>query len=221
MLHRRSTHKWLGCMLRTVTTGNHDTLNLAHQLHAGSKTFDANRPYLVSRNVAMRNRFGFFNAMERSGRQEISNMLTYRQIGFSGRIASPPSTEVRKHFVFRARSLVKPFGPRLLNSRSPEEAQRILRGPRCTNLQPMLTRPSLPTQKFGKFWCDPFVSHSVNRASVCHAHTSPTRSVEIKTGRWSLMLLVSVLPTEKCTNKICAKLIPCFAGCCVPCWTIW
>ena len=94
---------------------------------------------------------GFLNAMERSGRQEIASMLTYRQIGFSGRIASPPSTEVRRHCVFRPASLVKPFGPRLLNSRSPEEAQRILRGPRCTNLQPMLTRPYLPTQNMQNF----------------------------------------------------------------------
>ena len=31
---------------------------------------------------------------------------------------------------------------------------------------------------------------------------------------WSLLLLVSVLPTERCTNKICARWILCFAGCC-------
>ena len=33
---------------------------------------------------------------------------------------------------------------------------------------------------------------------------------------WSFLLLVSVLPTERSTNRICARLILCFAGCCVP-----
>ena len=40
-----------------------DTINLAHHLNAASKIFYANRPYLVNRNVAMRDRFRYFNAM--------------------------------------------------------------------------------------------------------------------------------------------------------------
>ena len=62
VLDRGSTHKWLGCMLCTANTGSH-TLDLAHHLHAASKAFYANRPYLVNRNVAMRDRFRYFNAM--------------------------------------------------------------------------------------------------------------------------------------------------------------
>ena len=62
VLDRGSTHKWLGCMLCTSKTGSH-TLDLAHHLHAASKAFYANRPYLVNRNVAMRDRFRYFNAM--------------------------------------------------------------------------------------------------------------------------------------------------------------
>ena len=37
-------------------------LDLAHHLHAASKAFFANRPYLVNRN-AMQDRFRYFNAM--------------------------------------------------------------------------------------------------------------------------------------------------------------
>ena len=62
VLDRGSTHKWLGCMLCTANTGNH-TLDLAHHLHAASKAFFANRPYLVNRNVAMQDRLKYFNAM--------------------------------------------------------------------------------------------------------------------------------------------------------------
>ena len=62
VVDRGSTHKWLGCMLCTANTGNH-SLDLAHHLHAASKAFFANRPYLVNRNVAMQDRFRYFNAM--------------------------------------------------------------------------------------------------------------------------------------------------------------
>ena len=62
VLDRGSTHKWLGCMLCTAKTGSH-TLDLAHHLRAASKAFYANRPYLVNRNVAMPDRFKYFNAM--------------------------------------------------------------------------------------------------------------------------------------------------------------
>jgi len=62
VLDRGSTHKWLGCMLCTANTGSH-TLGLAHHLHAALKAFYANRPYLVNRNVAMRDRFRYSNAM--------------------------------------------------------------------------------------------------------------------------------------------------------------
>ena len=57
MLDRGFTHKWLGCMLRTANAGNH-TLGLAHHLYVASKTFFANRPYLVNRNVAMQDPSG-------------------------------------------------------------------------------------------------------------------------------------------------------------------
>ena len=59
VLDRGSTYKCLGCMLCTASTGTH-TLDLAHHFHAASKTFYANRPYLVNRNVAMRDRFRYF-----------------------------------------------------------------------------------------------------------------------------------------------------------------
>ena len=62
VLDRGSTHKWLGCMLCTANTGSH-TLDVAHHLHAASKAFYANRAYLVNTNVAMRDRFRYFNAM--------------------------------------------------------------------------------------------------------------------------------------------------------------
>ena len=62
VLDRGSTHKWLGCMLCTANTGSH-TLDVAHHLDAASKAFYANRAYLVNRNVAMRDRFRYFNAM--------------------------------------------------------------------------------------------------------------------------------------------------------------
>ena len=67
MLHRGFTHKWLGCMLCTATTGNH-TLDLAHQLHAASQPFLTHRPqtilsYLENRNVAMQDRLRHFHAM--------------------------------------------------------------------------------------------------------------------------------------------------------------
>ena len=62
VIDRGSTHKWLGCMLCTANTGNH-SLDLAHHLHAASKAFFANRPYLVNRNVAMQDRFRYFNSM--------------------------------------------------------------------------------------------------------------------------------------------------------------
>ena len=48
VLHRGSTHKWLGCMLCTANTGNH-TSDLAHHLQAASHY--AHRPVLVNRNV--------------------------------------------------------------------------------------------------------------------------------------------------------------------------
>ena len=56
VLHRGSTHKWLGCMLCTASTGNHAP-DLAHHLQAASKAFFAHRPFLVNKNVAMRDRF--------------------------------------------------------------------------------------------------------------------------------------------------------------------
>ena len=62
VLDRASTHKWLGCMLCTAGTGSHAP-DLAHHLQAASKTFFAHRPFLVNRNVPMRDRFKYFDAM--------------------------------------------------------------------------------------------------------------------------------------------------------------
>ena len=82
--------------------------------------------------------------LEQGGRQEISNILTYR---FLGRLQLCPSLTSGGS----ACSLVTLFGHGLLNSRSAGGAQKTLGGPRCTNLQPMwsgvliLTRPCFPT----------------------------------------------------------------------------
>ena len=62
VLDRGSTHKWLECMLCTASTGNHAP-NLAHHLPAASKPFFAHRLFLVNRNVTMRDRFKYFDAM--------------------------------------------------------------------------------------------------------------------------------------------------------------
>ena len=62
VLDRGSTHKWLGCMLCTASTGNHAP-DLAHHLQAAPKAFFAHRFFLVNRNVAMRDRFKYFDAM--------------------------------------------------------------------------------------------------------------------------------------------------------------
>ena len=62
VLGRGSTHKWLGCMLCTAGTGNHAP-NLAHHLPAASKAFFAHIFFLVNRNVTMRGRFKYFDAM--------------------------------------------------------------------------------------------------------------------------------------------------------------
>ena len=85
--------------------------------------------------------------LERSGRQEISNILTYRQLVLFGKIAALPFTDVRRQCVFSGPL----FGRGLLNSRSAGGAQKTLGCPRCTNLLPMwlgvlsLTRPCFPT----------------------------------------------------------------------------
>ena len=62
VLERGSTHKWLGCMLCTASTGNHAP-DLAHHLQAASKAFFAHGSFLVNKNVPMRNRFKYFDAM--------------------------------------------------------------------------------------------------------------------------------------------------------------
>ena len=101
--------------------------------------------------------------------------------------------------------LVKPFGPGLLNSRSAEDAQRIPGGPRCTNLQPLwsgvltLMRPCFPTWSTGKSWRNPFVSHSANRAPVCHAHVSLTRGFEMK---WNETWSVNVNAWTPCGGPV-------------------
>ena len=61
VLDRGSTHQWLGCMLCTASTGNHAP-DLAHHLQVASKAFFAHRPFLVNRNVTMRDR-KYFDAM--------------------------------------------------------------------------------------------------------------------------------------------------------------
>ena len=62
VLDRASTHKWLGCMLCTAGTGSHAP-DLAHHLQAASKTFFAHRPFLVNRNVPMRDRLTVSNIL--------------------------------------------------------------------------------------------------------------------------------------------------------------
>ena len=72
--------------------------------------------------------------LERSGRQEISNILTYRQLVLFGKVAALPFTDVRRQCVFSGHTQRR---GRPKNSG----------GPRCTNLQPtwsgvlILTRP--------------------------------------------------------------------------------
>ena len=61
-LDRAPTYEWLGCMLCTANTCNHN-LHSANHAHAASTNFYANRPYLVNRNIAMRDRFTYFNAV--------------------------------------------------------------------------------------------------------------------------------------------------------------
>ena len=43
--------------------------------------------------------------LEQSGRQEISSILTYRNLVLFGRIAAPPSTDVNRQCVFSAQTL--------------------------------------------------------------------------------------------------------------------
>ena len=43
--------------------------------------------------------------LERSGRQEISSILTYRKLVLLGTIAAPPSTDVRRQCVFSVQTL--------------------------------------------------------------------------------------------------------------------
>ena len=76
--------------------------------------------------------------LEQSGRQEILSIVTYRQLLFflGKKLQLCPSLMWGGHACF----LVKPFGPGLLNSRSPEDAQGIPRGLGCTNLQPLWSR---------------------------------------------------------------------------------
>ena len=119
--------------------------------------------------------------LEQSGRQEISSILTYRQLVLFGRIAALPSTDVRRQCVFSGQTL----RPRIAEQPQRRGRPKNSWGPRCTNLQPMwsgvltLMRPCFPTSSSGKSWHDPFVSHSANRAPVCHAHVSLTRGFEM------------------------------------------
>ena len=55
-------HIWLGNMLCTANTGNH-TSDLAQRPQTASKAFYSHRPSLVNKNVTMRDRFGYFDAM--------------------------------------------------------------------------------------------------------------------------------------------------------------
>ena len=72
--------------------------------------------------------------LEQSGRQEISSIVTYRQLVLFGKIAALPSTNVRKQCVFSGQTL----RPRIA-----EQPQRRGRpknswgSQRCTNLQPL------------------------------------------------------------------------------------
>ena len=76
-----------------------------------------------------------------------------------------------------------------MSKRREKTPKEFLGVPRCTNLQPLwsgvltLMRPCFPNSSSGKTWCDPFVSHSANRAPVYHAHVSLTRGFEIKSSQ--------------------------------------
>ena len=67
VLDRGSTHKWLGCMLCTAHTGSHSSnfffiismLRRKLSMQTGHTWYF----FLVNRNVAMRGRFRYFNAM--------------------------------------------------------------------------------------------------------------------------------------------------------------
>ena len=97
------------------------------------------------------------SVLEQSGRQEISSILTYRQLVLSGKIAALPSTDVRRQCVFSGQTL----------------------------------RPRIAEQPH-----NPFVSHSANRAPVCHAHVSLTRGFETKRNETFQFHAAGVAPNQ-------------------------
>ena len=59
---KESGHKWLGCML-SAGGSKHATLDIDYHLQSASRTFFANKSIFLSRNVSIRNKLKFFDAI--------------------------------------------------------------------------------------------------------------------------------------------------------------
>ena len=59
---RESGHKWLGCML-SAAGSKHATLDIDYHLQSASRAFFANKSIFLSRNVSIRNKLKFFDAI--------------------------------------------------------------------------------------------------------------------------------------------------------------
>ena len=59
---KESGHKWLGCMLSAGSSKN-STLDLDYHLQSASRAFFANKWIFLSRNVSIRNKLKFFDAI--------------------------------------------------------------------------------------------------------------------------------------------------------------
>ena len=60
--HKESGHKWLGCMLSAAGSKN-ATLDIDYHLQSASRAFFANKLIFLSRNMSIRNRLKFFDAI--------------------------------------------------------------------------------------------------------------------------------------------------------------
>ena len=59
---KESGHKWLGCML-SAGGSKHATLDIDYHLQSASRTFLANKSIFLSRNVSIRSKLKFFDAI--------------------------------------------------------------------------------------------------------------------------------------------------------------
>ena len=62
MKEKEAGHKWLGCMLSAAGSKN-AILDIDYHLQSASRAFFANKWILLSRNVSIRNKLKFFNAI--------------------------------------------------------------------------------------------------------------------------------------------------------------